>query len=134
MAEGILRQRWSQTDREALVVSSMGTHGLDHEPASELAQKVCRDHGIDISDHRSRSMTGEELQTADLVLCMEKMHKEHVQTFFPWHRDRVFLLAAWPGRETRRSVIRDPIGGSESRYRQVFETIHGHVDRILPLL
>jgi len=134
MAEGLLRYKWEQTGRSDLNVSSMGIHGLDDSPPAELAHLVCQEHGFDISSHKSRSLKGDELQTADLILCMEPAQKKFVQTFFPWHRDKVFLLGAWPNKETRKSAIEDPMGGSHEDFQRVFNIILHHIERILPLL
>ena len=130
MAEGIFRFMAQTRGRGDLTVASMGIHGLDGEPASEPACRVCREHGIDISLHRSRPISGEELQQSDLIFCMEPGHRKFMQTFFPWHRERVFLLGAWPGKPTRRSVIRDPIGAPMPVYRMIYDTIQRHIDRI----
>jgi len=134
MAEGILRHRWSAAGVEGLSVSSMGVHGLDGSPATELARQVCEENGIDISEHRSRPVIGEELQTAELVLCMEPGHAAFINTFYPWHSDRVALLGAWPGKPKRKSAVRDPIGGSLGLYRKIFSIIDLHIGRILPQL
>jgi len=134
MAEGYLRHKWQEMGRGDLNVSSMGIHGLDDSPATEYSQAVCKEHGVDISSHRSRSLVGDELQNADLIFCMEAAQKKFVQTFFPWHRDKVFLLAAWPEKETRKSFITDPMGASYEDYQRIFATIRSHIERTLPLL
>ncbi len=132
-AEGILRKRWFDLGYDDSV-SSMGISGLDNSPATDYAQQVCVEHGIDISSHRSRPLVGEELQRANAILCMEPVHKRHLQTFFPWYKDRVYLLGAWPEKETKKSIVRDPMGGSLELYRRIFDVINNHIDRILPLL
>jgi len=134
MAEGLLRHKLQQMGRNDLKVSSMGVHGLDNSPPAEFAQAVCEEHGFEISSIRSRSLVGDELQQADLILCMEPAHKKFVQTFFPWYRDRIFLLGAWPEKETRKSAIEDPMGGSYEDFQRVFNIIHHHIERIIPLL
>ena len=134
IAEGLLRHKWKEMDRNDLMVSSMGIHGLNDIPATEYAQKVCKEKGFDISSHRARSLVGEELQKADLILCMEPAQKKFVQTFFPWHREKVALLGAWPENETRKSSIADPMGGSYKKYEKIFNIIKIHIERIIPLL
>ena len=133
-AEGIMRHRLDAAGLNHIQVSSMGTHGLADSPASELAQQVCQAHGIDISAHRSRTLVGEEIQDADLVLCMEPVHREYLQTFFPWQRDNIALLGAWPEKEKRKHAIRDPMGATLKVYQQVYDLIESHVDRVLALL
>ncbi|MFA9497851.1 MAG: low molecular weight protein arginine phosphatase [Deltaproteobacteria bacterium] len=134
MAEGLMRHKWREMGRNDLKVSSMGIYGLNDIPATEYAQKVCKETGFDISSHRARSLVGEELQKADLILCMEPVHKKFVTTFFPWLRKKVFLLGAWPGKGTRKRTIVDPMGGSYKKYQQIFGIIDTHIQRIIPLL
>ncbi len=134
MAEGFLRYKWHQMKRDDLIVSSMGIYGVTDSPATEYAQDVCKKNGFDISSHRARPLVGKELLKADLILCMEPVHKKFVQVFFPWRRDRVALLGAWPDRETKKSAIQDPMGGSYKKYQKVFSIIKEHIERIIPLL
>lgn len=134
MAEGFLRYKWHGMERDDLIVSSMGIHGVIDSPATEYAQAVCKKNGFDISSHRARSLVGEELLKADVILCMEPVHKKFVQVFFPWCRDRVALLGAWPDKETRKSSIEDPMGGSYKKYQKIFTIIKEHIERIMPML
>ena len=134
MAEGILRHRWMEMAGNDRTVSSMGVQGLDGSPATDLARQVCAENGIDISEHRSRPISGEELQTADLILCMEPGHVSFLGTFYPWHSDRIALLGAWPGKPKRKHTVQDPMGGSLGLYQKVFGIIEAHIDRILPQL
>jgi len=134
MAEGLLRHKGLVPGREDVIVSSMGISGLNNEPATEHTRAVCLANGFDMSQHRSRPVIGDELKGADLIFCMETVHKEFVRTFFPWYKDKTFLLGAWPGKETRKSGIQDPMGGSLQVYRRIFSIIETHIDRILPLL
>jgi protein-tyrosine-phosphatase len=134
MAEGILRTRWIGSGRDELTVSSMGIHGLDHQPACEPARRISLEHDVDISGHFSQPLSFETLNRADLVFCMEMVHKDFILLFLPQLVDRVFLLAAWPDKDTPKANIRDPMGGSGKDFRIAFETIAGHIDRLLPLL
>ncbi len=134
MAEGILRHKCHEMEHYDSLVSSMGVHGVTDFPATEYAQAVCAENGIDISSHKARPLIGEELKKTDLILCMEPFQRHFVQTFFPWIRDKVYLLGAWPKSKARKSSIKDPIGGSLEDYMRIFSIIQGHIERILPLL
>ena len=129
-----MREKAQKSGRRDLIVSSMGTHGLYDSPATEYAQKVCKEDGVDISPHKARYLMGDELEKADLILCMEPVHIKFVETFFPWSRKKIFLLGAWPDKATRKSAIQDPMGGSYQKYQQVFDLIKHHIERIFPLL
>ena len=130
MAEGILRHRLEEEDIYGIQVTSMGVSGLDNLPATEQAQQVCEEHGIDISEHRSRPIVGEEIQDADWVFCMEPGHQQFLNTYYPWHKDQIVLLAAWPEKPNRKSVVPDPYGRAIDVYRDVFDQIAGHIDRV----
>ncbi len=133
-AEGILLHKCHEMGRDDMIVSSMGSHGLTDWAATDYAQAVCQENGIDISSHRARPLIGEELQNPDLILCMEPFQRQFVQTFFPWLRDKVFLLGIWPKKRNRKGSIQDPMGGSLEEYQRIFSIIQGHIDRIFPLL
>jgi protein-tyrosine-phosphatase len=132
MAEGILRHYWQSAGYNRGIVSSMGVRGLESAPASAMAIKVCLDRGIDISAHRSRPLNIEELAAADIIFTMEPAQKEYVQLFSPSSRENTFLLGAWPGKESAKSRINDPMGGSEATYIKIFQTIEKHIYRLLP--
>jgi len=135
MAEGILKHRWFHGPRHpSLHVSSMGNHGLDNRPPSSLALEVCEENGIDISMHRSRSIVGDEIGSADLILTMELVQKEYLLLFFPKRSDAISLLGSWPGKQKKAGEIADPIGGTIHDFRKTFTKISQAVDRIIPEL
>jgi protein-tyrosine-phosphatase len=134
MAEGILRDRWEKLGRSDLTVSSMGIHAVVGEPASEFARQACAEHGIDISAHRAREIVIDELDAAQIVLAMDRLQKDFIDLFFPRLAHKVFLLAVWPEEGTRKSDVADPMGGGLRQFRRAYDTIAGHIDRILPAL
>ncbi len=78
---------------------SVRSAGLLHtgHPASAHGIDVLSERGIDLSTHRSRSMTAELLRQADLVLAMAR---EHV-------REAVVLeSSAWPRTFTLKELVR----------------------------
>lgn len=59
-------------------------------PAANLE---ARQLGLNIQDHQSRVITGDMLQESDLVVVMERGHKEALQVEFKAHRHKVVLLS-----------------------------------------
>lgn len=53
--------------------------------------------GIDVSGHRSKNITAELVQSADLVLCMTRYHKEALQVEFAPYAMRIKLLSEMSG-------------------------------------
>lgn len=134
MAEGILKHRLSELAREDILVSSMGTHGMEGNSATELAIDVCRQNNIDISNHKSRHLVAEELADSDLIFVMEPIHKEFLHVFFPQVSQQTFLLGCWPGKECRKGIIKDPVGGKFEIYQKAFQSLYYHINRIIPFI
>lgn len=134
MAEGILKAKWSSFGRNDLFVSSSGIHARENQPAARLAQEICADRGVDLSQHKSRPLNPRELEAADLVFVMEPVQKKFVTLFFPGIADKVFLLGSWPAQDSKKGMIPDPIGGPPREYEKTFNQLTGHIDRIMPFL
>jgi protein-tyrosine-phosphatase len=134
MAEGILKARWVTLGRNDLSVSSMGIHGLDHQPATESARQICVQHGIDITRHVSRPIEFDEMNRCDLMLTMEMVQKDFIVLLLPQLAEKIFLLGSWPDKDSPKGNIKDPMGGSLKDYSNVFNTISRRIDYILPYL
>jgi protein-tyrosine-phosphatase len=135
MAEGLMRERWAASVGQGLAVSSMGIHGMDGEPPTDLAIQVCAENNITIEKQLSRPLINEELNRANLILVMEPVHKEFLKIFHPNLDDMVFLLGAWPERSvSKKAAIKDPVGGTIRDYQKTFQLLSSHIDRIIPLL
>jgi protein-tyrosine-phosphatase len=72
---------------------SAGSWGVDDIPAAIEGQQVMRQRGLDLSAHRSRVVTQEIIENADLVLTMERGHKEALKIEFPEKSGKIFLLS-----------------------------------------
>jgi protein-tyrosine-phosphatase len=101
-------------------VASAGTWALDGQPAADGSQIVMGERGIDISDHRAQSVSGELLQSFDLILTMERGHDEALRTEFPEIANRVYLLSEMAD---QKGNIDDPYGGPTSEYEETAEEI-----------
>lgn len=134
VAEGILKHRLSTLANGDFFISSMGTHGVEGNPATEMAVDVCRQNNIDISMHRSRPLIAEELAKGDLIFVMEPVHKDFLHLFFPRVYQQTFLLGCWPGKENRKGCIKDPVGGKYEAYKKTFQILNNHIERILPFI
>ena len=101
-------------------VETAGTWAEEGEPATSMARVVMRERGLDLSDHRSRRVTGELLRTFDLVLVMEEGHREALLAEFPDLSARLHLLTAMAGEDYS---IRDPLEGTVESYRALADEL-----------
>jgi protein-tyrosine-phosphatase len=124
MAEGLLRHRLAGRGLRHRV-GSAGTYALDGRPASEHAVTVMAERGIDLRDHQSRSITGEQMAEADLILVMAQEHLRVLRGTWPQYAWKIRLLSEIAG---KRRDVKDPYGGTLEEYRACANTIEGYID------
>ena len=117
MAEGLLRHALAgQPDPlKSLKVVSAGVSTRNGEPVSENAVTTLKKAGIDISNHRSRSLTQELLDQAVVVFGMTESHRSIIQlraTPAPKHLYLFRGLLPTPAEQE----IGDPFGGPLEAY------------------
>ena len=96
----------------AIDADSAGIYAQPDMEASDNAQRVMRErYGIDLSKHRSKRLTKQLIDGADLVLCMTNAHEQAIASTFP--NDKTKTLGNWAG---NGEEIADPFGGSMDRY------------------
>ena len=105
---------------KAWQTESAGTWALEGYPAARESQQLLKTMGLDLSRHRSRMVNETLLKNADLVLVMEKGHKEALWFEFPAYKDRVYLLSEMCGVE---SDVRDPVGGTREDFEDTIRDI-----------
>jgi protein-tyrosine phosphatase len=114
MAEAIFKSKVAGDENASgWRVESAGTWASGGQPAADFSHQVMRERGLDIGDHRSQSITRELLQDFDLILTMEKNHKEALRAEFPEFADTIYVLSEMTG---QLHDIEDPIGGSRADY------------------
>lgn len=95
MAEALLTRRLAASGSDASVRSA-GMLG-DGEPPSPEAITVMAGYGLDIAEHRSRQVTAEDLEAADLTLALAREHLRHAVVTAP---------GIWPRAFTLRELVR----------------------------
>lgn len=93
--ESYLRHRLStRSDFSDWQVSSAGVWAENGLPIGETLEPIVRTFGLqDLFKHRSRLITAEIIQAADLVIVMESGQKESLGLEFPAMKSRIFLLS-----------------------------------------
>jgi protein-tyrosine-phosphatase len=122
MAQALFEDRIKKSlpDWRMWRVESAGTWAADGEPASRKSCQMMEKYGLDISGHRSRTVTAEMLEASDLILTMEPNHKEALRTEFPTSAGRIFLLSEMAG---AYAAIEDPYGGPMEAYVEAASAI-----------
>lgn len=74
---------------------SVISRGLSHEgpaPVSTNAVIAMEELGIDISNHRSKQVTYEDIEKSNLILTMGYFHKDTILRINPGAKNKVFTL------------------------------------------
>lgn len=127
MAMALFRHRLAQRDMAGdWRVESAGTWARVGVPAAPVAQTVMQERGLDLSAHRSRSVSRELLHSFGLILVMERGQREALQIEFPGVSGRVCLLSEMAG---SAYDIPDPITGPLAEVRNVAREIDMVLER-----
>lgn len=126
MAEAIARHLVERraSSPVATIVGSAGT-GAGGSRATPEAAEAMRRRGLDLSAHRSRPLTRELTESADVIFAMTARHAEAVRHIDPDAADRVFLLDP-EGRD-----VEDPIGLPQDEYERVANLLERLIDERL---
>lgn len=98
MAEALAKEYLRQREKEELPqkttlrVISAGTGALDDELASPQARAVMSEIGLDLSEHKSRALSEELLEEAEIILTMTERHKNQIAKMWPEVQDKVYVL------------------------------------------
>jgi protein-tyrosine phosphatase len=95
MAEALLRRHLAELAPDATVRSAGMLVG--GEPPRPEVVTAMAGYGLDVSAHRSRRMTPEDLERADLIITMAREHLRHAVVTAP---------SAWPRAFTLRELVR----------------------------
>ncbi len=122
MAQAVTAARMPRAWRDRVILSSAGTAAFGGVGAAPNAVKVLAEEGIDLTRHRSRSLTLGMIEDADLVVAMTQAHRAEILEMAPGAEAKVIVLGELD-RGRPDTDIADPIGGDEGAYRRSFEEI-----------
>lgn len=129
MAEGLLKERLGQHPAlRDIDVSSAGTIAYDGNlPSADAVEELLERYGIDISQHRARSV-GRGIE-ADLVLTMDRVTTAETEALVS--DQPVTMLGDFAG---TGEEVQDPYGGPRVGYRIAAEQIARLVDAVVARL
>lgn len=96
--------------------TSRGIQARNGMFCSDMGRTVAAELGIDLSAHRAQQLSLEDIQTADLLLCVDDNVRE--QTLL-----MEGCMAAPKCHLLSNTDIADPWGGTEADYRAVYRHI-----------
>mgnify|MGYP003730920445 FL=1 len=116
MAKIIMEQLLKNANIHNIAVESAGLYTTNGLPASEAAQIVMQEIGMDISTHTSQVVNEELMTEADLILAMTREHRRFLTGLFPQKKHQIFTLGEFIGQP--ELDIEDPYGLGLEAYRK----------------
>lgn len=138
----LLKDRPGKSSKE-IKVTSAGTWGSEYAGATREAIQVVKEKALDLSSHKSKKLTADLIEEADIILVMTSLHKEEIINKFPESKSKVFVLREYADftnddlqftRHASRVTchdIQDPIGQSVEVYRKTAQLIEDSLKKIV---
>ncbi|MBN2549980.1 MAG: hypothetical protein JXB15_12530 [Anaerolineales bacterium] len=106
MAMGLLKIK-VKDEADDWKIESAGIWAYSGDPAAVNTQIIIKARGGDVSSHRSQPITTSLVEAFNLILVMERGHKEALRAAFPEYAPRIFLMSEMIGESLD---IADPVG------------------------
>lgn len=133
-AEGLLKKFVTQKGLKDITADSAGLLALPDNSATYLAKRVADEYGVDLAEHRAKSVSEDLVAWSDLILVMEKSHADALIAAFPGAAGRVLLLRHFARYGSRTRGIADPYGLEYDAYRFCFLDIEDPVSGLVEYL
>lgn len=134
LAEGIMNEKL-KNHFENYVVDSAGTIDL-HEGNLPDSRSIdtALNHGIDITNQRSRPITDEDLTTFDYIFCMDKNNYKNVLSMAENNeqRNKIHLFLEFAGQQN--AEVPDPYYGGVDGFEKVYRMLDNASDIIIKKL
>jgi peptidoglycan/LPS O-acetylase OafA/YrhL/protein-tyrosine-phosphatase len=111
---------------DSVPVCSLGLGAGSDYCANGLAKEVARDFGVDLTSHRTTSVTDFAIHPGDLFLVMEDRHLWTLAPFLQGRDVQVALLGLWC--KPPMALIYDPHRLSRSYFKTCFQRIEQAVE------
>ncbi|BCS81473.1 low molecular weight protein arginine phosphatase [Anaerocellum diazotrophicum] len=131
MAEHLLKEKLRKMKIDDIEVESAGLSAFFPQKASKNAILVMNELGIDISSHVSRLINEEMIKESNLILTMERYHKEVITKMYPGVMDKVFTLKEYVLDDKKELDVIDPYGGDIEEYRRCRDELNFLLDKLL---
>ena len=132
IAEGILRHKVKQHGLNWTVASAGTEYYHVGEPPHPYSQKICKEHGIDISHLRASKFTVDDFANYDIIYAMAyDVYKEILRiggNKTIKHKVRYFLNELY---EDCDGSVPDPFNGPEKEYVMVYKVINNTCDALI---
>ena len=130
LSEVIARSLAQERGLADITVGSAGTSAWSDAAASDGSLLIALEHGLDLGDHRARTLSPELVAHADLILAMGPHHLDRAEAL--GGTGKSLLLTSYAGgNESVARAVSDPFGGSLDVYRATFDELTREISAVL---
>lgn len=129
LAEAIARKIAIERGLTDVEASSAGTSAHDGSPASDGSLLVGMERNMDLSLHRSQTLTRDLVREGDLILAMGTHHLERIEAL--GGSGKAYLLSDYASRGASMRAISDPIGLELDVYRATADELEEEIRRVM---
>lgn len=115
---------------EGFQFASAGLFATDGAPASRGAIQVMKEHGLDVSGHRSRLLTPGMIDEAEKIIALTEAHKDLILQTAPEAVSKTGTLHQFSPDAGMRDVM-DPYGGQVDTYRKTRDEIESALSNFI---
>ena len=133
-AQGLFTKLVRQEGHKGFHAESAGLIALGGNSATSLAQKVAAEHGVDLAGHKAKRLSQELVDWSELILVMEKSHKDELLADFPEATDKTFLIRRFARFGSQNRGIADPYGLQYDAYHFCYLDIEDAVSGLMDFL
>ena len=98
---------------------SLAGHSPKGHGMNAQAREIAEQHGVHCPAHEAQQFTSELARKYDLILVMEKRHRDEIGQRFPEALAKTMLFGQWDGQRD----IPDPYKKSDEVFAQIFKLI-----------
>lgn len=121
MAEGLFKQALPEK-----AVFSAGLSAMVGDAADPLSIQLMDERGIDIREHRARSLAGWMISETDLIVTMDMDQKRFIEHRYPGAKGKVIRIG-----EYGKFDVPDPYRLSPSAFRHSLNLIEQGIDQLV---
>lgn len=98
--------------------------------ASESSIEIVKEYNLDLTEHRAKQITKEDIDLCDLIFTMTKQHKDYIKSLSP-DTNKAFTLKEYI--KVDKSDIKDPYGYDINVYRECAEQLYLYIEMLADL-
>lgn len=119
---------------EKYYIKSCGTQACSGQKATEYAIYTISKYGVNLSNHRAINIQDLNIEEADYIICMTKMHYDYVIEKYPKIKSKVYILKEMVLDSNKYLDVDDPWGFDLQVYSGCAKEITDAIDKLIAKL